>query len=76
VRREDIACQGTQGLVGERSERLGTSDKGVILLRRLILDGVNAVQEGQPPKGVLTEEHAGDVIKIDSFTGIRGANIS
>jgi phenylpropionate dioxygenase-like ring-hydroxylating dioxygenase large terminal subunit len=76
VRREDIMCQGTQGRVGERSERLGTSDKGVILLRKLILDGVKAVQEGGLPKGVLTEERAGEVIKIDSFTGIRGANIS
>ncbi|MGH7832855.1 MAG: Rieske 2Fe-2S domain-containing protein [Candidatus Binatia bacterium] len=76
VRREDIMCQGTQGLVGEREERLGTSDKGVILLRKLILDGLKAVQEGRLPKGVLTEDRAGEVIKIDSFTGIRSANIS
>jgi phenylpropionate dioxygenase-like ring-hydroxylating dioxygenase large terminal subunit len=75
VRSEDIMCQATQGFVGEREERLGTSDKGVILLRKLILDGVKAVQEGRLPKGVLTEDRAGEVIKIDSFTGIRGANI-
>jgi phenylpropionate dioxygenase-like ring-hydroxylating dioxygenase large terminal subunit len=76
VRLEDIMCQATQGLVGERKERLGTSDKGVILLRKLILNGVKDVQEGRLPSGVLSEDQAGEVIKIDSFTGVRGANIS
>ena len=67
VRREDIACQGTQPLVGARKEQLATSDKGVILLRKLILEGVRAVAEGRAPKGVA----GGGVVKIDSFTGIR-----
>lgn len=67
VRREDIACQGTQPLVGARKEQLATSDKGVILLRKLILEGVRAVAEGRAPKGAA----GGGVVKIDSFTGIR-----
>ena len=70
VRREDIATQGTQGLVGEREEHLATSDRGVILLRKMILDAVETVAKGHEPKGILTQERA-DVIKIDSFTGIR-----
>lgn len=74
VRREDIACQGTQGLIGAREEHLATSDRGVILLRKLILDAVKAVQEGRLPRGVLTQDRAGEVIKIDSFTGIRAKN--
>ena len=76
VRREDIMCQTTQGLVGARKEHLGASDRGVILLRKLLLDAVNAVQEGRLPKGVLTQERAPEVIKIDSFTGIRAKNLS
>jgi phenylpropionate dioxygenase-like ring-hydroxylating dioxygenase large terminal subunit len=68
VRLEDIACQTTQGLVGARKEQLATSDKGVIMLRKMILEGVRAVAEGRMPKG---REHNGEVIEIDSFTGIR-----
>jgi phenylpropionate dioxygenase-like ring-hydroxylating dioxygenase large terminal subunit len=71
VRREDMACQGTQTIIDRRKEQLATSDRGVILLRRLILDGVKAVQEGRAPKGVLTREQAKEVVKIDSFTGVR-----
>ncbi|HEY2989606.1 MAG TPA: Rieske 2Fe-2S domain-containing protein [Candidatus Binatia bacterium] len=74
VRREDIVCQATQGLIGGRKERLATSDRGVIMLRKLILDGVKAVHEGRRPKGILTRERAAEVIKIDSFTGIRNKN--
>jgi phenylpropionate dioxygenase-like ring-hydroxylating dioxygenase large terminal subunit len=76
VRREDIACQATQTPIGARKELLGTSDRGVILLRKLILDGVKAVQEGRRPKGVLPRERAGEVIKIDSFTGVRQKTVS
>ncbi|HEX9446192.1 MAG TPA: aromatic ring-hydroxylating dioxygenase subunit alpha [Candidatus Binatia bacterium] len=76
VRREDIACQGSQGLVGARREQLATSDKGVILLRKLILDGVRAVAEGRRPKGVLAGRDEGAVIEIDSFTGIRARGLS
>src|SRR5690349_2213648 len=68
VRREDIACQATQPLLGARKEQLATSDKGVILLRKLILDGVRAVAAGRTPKGVAGD---GGLIHIDSFTGIR-----
>jgi 5,5'-dehydrodivanillate O-demethylase len=76
VRREDIACQTTQTPIGARKEQLATSDRGVILLRKLILDGVKAVQEGRRPKGVLPRERAGEVIRIDSFTGVRQKNVS
>ena len=71
VRREDIACQATQTVIDRRKEQLATSDRGVILLRKLILDGIRAVQDGRIPKGVLTQERAGEVVKIDSFTGVR-----
>jgi hypothetical protein len=67
VRREDIACQATQPLLGARKEQLATSDKGVIMLRKLILEGVRAVADGRAPKGAAE----GGVVEIDSFTGIR-----
>ncbi|HEY1371548.1 MAG TPA: Rieske 2Fe-2S domain-containing protein [Candidatus Binatia bacterium] len=67
VRREDIACQATQPLLGARKEQLATSDKGVIMLRKLILEGVRAVAEGRTPKGAA----AVGVVEIDSYTGVR-----
>jgi hypothetical protein len=67
VRREDIACQATQPILGARKEQLATSDKGVILLRKLILEGVRAVAAGRTPKGAA----ANGVVEIDSFTGVR-----
>ncbi len=71
VRTEDIACQSTQPLLGERRERLGTSDKGVILIRKIILSAIKAVQENRSPKGVLRADQADALLAIDSFTGVR-----
>jgi phenylpropionate dioxygenase-like ring-hydroxylating dioxygenase large terminal subunit len=71
VRTEDIACQATQALLGQRSEQLATSDKGVILIRKIILNAIRAVARGDQPKGFAPAEHAQEMIQIDSFTGIR-----
>jgi phenylpropionate dioxygenase-like ring-hydroxylating dioxygenase large terminal subunit len=70
VRTEDIACQGTQPLLDRRKEQLATSDKGVILIRKIILNGIQAVQENRTPKGVLHHQQARE-FAIDSFTGLR-----
>jgi 5,5'-dehydrodivanillate O-demethylase oxygenase subunit len=74
VRQEDIMSQSTQGLLGEREERLGTSDKGVIMFRRIIRDAIIAAQKGERPKGVLPKEKASEIVYFDSFTGVRKAS--
>ena len=71
VRDEDVVTQATQGLLGERSERLATSDRGVIALRRIAREAVEAVQRGERPKGVLAPERAGDIVRLDTFVGVR-----
>ena len=71
VRTEDIMCQTTQGLIGERKEQLATSDNGVILIRKIILNAIQAVRDGRVPKGIPAREEADKLIQIDSFTGIR-----
>jgi hypothetical protein len=43
----------------------------VILLRKIILNGIGAVQDGRVPKGVISREDADEMVKIDSFTGLR-----
>jgi phthalate 4,5-dioxygenase oxygenase subunit len=70
VRTEDITCQGTQPLLDRRREQLATSDKGVILIRKIILNAIQAAQENRVPKGVLVDQ-AHELVTIDSFTGMR-----
>lgn len=71
MRTEDIACQGTQPLLDRRREQLATSDKGVILIRKIILNAIQAARENRVPKGVLQPDQAHEMVSIDSFTGVR-----
>jgi len=76
VRTEDIACQATQKILGSRKEQLAFSDSGVIMLRKLILDDIDAVRDGQTPRALACAVENGGAVKIDSFTGVRPKGIS
>lgn len=76
VRTEDIACQATQKILGSRKEQLAFSDRGVIMLRKLILDDIDAVRDGQTPRALACAVENGGAVKIDSFTGVRPKGIS
>jgi nitrite reductase/ring-hydroxylating ferredoxin subunit len=53
-RTQDYEAIGSQGPIADRTnERLGTSDGGVILLRKLISEGIGDVEAGRDPRGVL-----------------------
>lgn len=71
VRREDIVTQGTQDLLGQRNEHLGTSDRGIIMLRKMVRDAIGAVADGKDPKGLYLKENAEGLVKLDSFVGVR-----
>jgi 5,5'-dehydrodivanillate O-demethylase len=46
----------TQGDISDRTtERLGTSDKGVILYRQLIEEQIRRVEQGEDPMGVIRD---------------------
>ena len=45
------------------------------LFREIILNGIRAVQDGRVPKGVINGESADEMVKIDSFTGLRAKGI-
>jgi phenylpropionate dioxygenase-like ring-hydroxylating dioxygenase large terminal subunit len=75
VRTEDIACQGTQPMLDRRQEQLATSDKGVILIRKIILNAIRSVQENRALKGVLPPDRALELVSIDSFTGVRAKGL-
>jgi phenylpropionate dioxygenase-like ring-hydroxylating dioxygenase large terminal subunit len=76
VRTEDIACQATQKLLGERCEQLATSDRGVILLRKLILEDIKSVRGGGQPRALVNAQNHDGLVKIDSFTGVRARGAS
>ena len=71
VRKEDVVTQGTQGLLGERDEQLGVSDRGVIKFRKIVLDAITTAMNGGRPKGVLAKERANEMIHLHTQVGVR-----
>jgi 5,5'-dehydrodivanillate O-demethylase len=54
---QDFAAMVGQGPIADRThERLGESDRGVILLRQQLLQDVERVRLGEDPTGVLRDE--------------------
>ncbi len=54
---QDYAVQEGMGPICDRSqEHLGTSDKAIIVARRMLREAVDDVAEGRPPKGTDTEQ--------------------
>lgn len=53
---QDMMAWATQGAINDRTtERLGTSDKGIILYRALLLDQIEKVQRGEDPMGIVRD---------------------
>jgi 5,5'-dehydrodivanillate O-demethylase len=71
VRQEDIMAQGTQGLLGERSEQLGASDRGVIKFRKIVLDAIETALQGGTPRGLLPRDAATGITRLDTAVGVR-----
>jgi phthalate 4,5-dioxygenase len=57
VSEQDACIQDSQGLIADRTtEHLGPTDMGVIRFRRLILDAVRALANGEPPVAIVHPE--------------------
>jgi 5,5'-dehydrodivanillate O-demethylase oxygenase subunit len=53
---QDMMAWITQGEISDRTtERLGTSDRGVILFRNLLLEQIDRVERGEEPMGVIRD---------------------
>jgi 5,5'-dehydrodivanillate O-demethylase len=76
VRKEDLVTQGTQGLLGERDEQLGVSDRGVIKFRKIVLNAIETALNGGRLKGIVDEGRANELFRLDTQVGVRkrGAN--
>ncbi|MDH3444340.1 MAG: Rieske 2Fe-2S domain-containing protein [Deltaproteobacteria bacterium] len=65
---EDLALQESQGEIPDRkAEHLGTSDRGVIMLRRIWHKAMQDVAQGRDPKGVIRQDDG--MIEVDTFHG-------
>jgi hypothetical protein len=62
---QDRAAQESQGAIYDRrTEHLGATDKGVILLRRLYKESIEAVQKGRDPIGVIRDPGKNELIRL------------
>ena len=66
-REQDFRAMVSQGPIFDRStERLATSDEGVILLRKMAFDGIKAVSQGRDPVGVRRDGDPDAIIDLSS----------
>ena len=66
-REQDFQAIVSQGPILDRTaERLATSDGGVILLRRMVMEGIAAVERGEDPLGVRRNADPGEAIDLEA----------
>jgi 5,5'-dehydrodivanillate O-demethylase len=64
---QDRAAQESQGLICDRTrEFLGTSDRGVVMWRKLVFDSIAAVEAGRDPHGVVRDAASGGIVQFDA----------
>jgi 5,5'-dehydrodivanillate O-demethylase len=62
---QDRVAQESQGPIYDRTgEHLGYTDRGVILLRRLYKESIEAVQKGLDPLGVVRDAAKNEIIRL------------
>jgi 5,5'-dehydrodivanillate O-demethylase oxygenase subunit len=67
---QDAMAWETEGPIVERpQELLGTSDGGIVLYRRMLMDQIKAVQAGQEPMGVIRDPAVNQQIIIKISDG-------
>ena len=63
---QDRAAQESQGVIFDRTtEHLVTTDKGVILLRKIYKDGMEAIKQGRDPLGVVRDPAKNELIRLE-----------
>ncbi|MGE5540503.1 MAG: Rieske 2Fe-2S domain-containing protein [Gemmatimonas sp.] len=64
---QDRIAQESQGPIADRSrEYLGTSDEGIVMLRRILRDSIKAVADGRDPFGVIRDPDENTIIRFDA----------
>jgi 5,5'-dehydrodivanillate O-demethylase len=66
-REQDRVAQESQGIIADRTkEHLATSDQGILMLRQMIRDAIDAVSRGKDPIGVIRDPKENGPIAFDS----------
>jgi 5,5'-dehydrodivanillate O-demethylase len=64
---QDRIAQESQGPIADRTrEFLGTSDQGIVMLRKIIRDSIKAVEKGRDPFGVLRDPAQNMLLRFDA----------
>jgi 5,5'-dehydrodivanillate O-demethylase len=64
---QDRVAQESQGVIADRAkEHLASSDQGIIMLRKMIRDSIDAVRAGNDPLGVIRDPAENKSITFDS----------
>jgi len=67
VQAQDHMARETQGPIADRTrERLTSSDRGVILLREVMMREIAKLQQGQDPMGVIRDPRQ-NATMVDTF---------
>ena len=65
VMNQDFIAWVGQGIIADRTaEKLGLSDRGILMLRKQLLADIDAVEQGRDPMGVVREEPADGFIPL------------
>jgi 5,5'-dehydrodivanillate O-demethylase len=68
VTAQDAMAWETQGGLTDRSqEHLGTSDRGILILRRLLKEQIDIVAKGGEPIGVIRDPGKNQIIDLDVY---------
>ena len=64
---QDRAAQESQGLIHDRSrEFLATSDRGIVMWRKLLMSSIESVRNGGDPHGILRGPDDGELLQFDA----------
>ena len=68
---QDRVAQESQGLIADRTtEHLASSDQGIIMMRKMVRDSIDAVRQGKDPIGVIRDPKENQLITFDSSRDI------
>lgn len=74
---QDRAAQESQGPIHDRTkEILGTSDRGVVMWRKVAFDSIAAVKAGRDPHGIVRDAGRNDVVRFDAGKNFSDADKS
>jgi 5,5'-dehydrodivanillate O-demethylase len=63
---QDAMAWETQGAITDRArEHLGAGDEGIVVLRKLLKEQIQAVQQGKEPLGVIRDPDKNRIIELD-----------